>query len=114
MYIQESVLNLIISKCTIEYSGTHNPDPKHPLWERRACWRVFVPNYGFACKITTPVTSLNSTKKTLDKLFKAELRKRIEAIQETCTTDHSGMVVVFTIDLHSIRSILKCVEGSYV
>ncbi len=113
MYISNSLLELIISRCTIEYNGTHNSDRNNPLWGRAAYWRVYVPGIGFACKITTPVKSINPKQKTLDKLLRAELRKRIEAIQETCETNHYGEVQVFMRDPYSVRSLVESIDGAY-
>lgn len=117
MYISNSLIELIISRCTIEYSGTHAPYcPKlgnKGLWGRAAYWRVYMPRYGFACKITAPVKSLNPRKATLDKLLRAELRRRIEAIQETCETNHYGEVCVYMKDPYSMCVLVESIQGAY-
>lgn len=113
MYISDSLIELIISRCTIEYNGTHNSDRKNPLWGRAAYWRVYVPGYGFCCKITAPVKSINPKQKTLDKLLRAELRKRIEAIQETCETDHYGEVHIYMLDPYSVRRLVESIDKAY-
>lgn len=114
MYIQNDILDLMISKLTIEYSGTHNSDLKNPLWGRRAYWRIFMQDYGFVCKITAPVKSINPTQKTLNKLFRAELKKRLNAIDTIVQTDHYSQIHVIEIDPYSVRTLLKCVQGKYL
>lgn len=115
MYIDSALLDLIIASplITIEYSGTHNSDPKAPLWGRRAYWRVYIQGSGFAMKITAPVKSINPSKKTLAKLFKAELNKRFNEIHERFTTDHYGRMQVEYRDPNNIRQLLKVAEGYY-
>lgn len=115
MYIDNALLDLIIASplVTIEYSGTHNSDPKAPLWGRRAYWRVYIQGSGFAFKITAPVKSISPKKATLDKLFKAELKNRFEAIGEHFTTDHYGRMQVEYRDPYSVKQLLKVAEGYY-
>ncbi len=112
MYIENSLLDLIISKLTIEYSGCHNSDSKNPLWGRAAYWRIYVGD-TYIAKITTPVKSLEPTKKTLDKLFRAELKKRIEAIHERFTTDHYGNMQIEQRDPYSMKRLLGMFENKY-
>lgn len=118
MYISNSLIELILSRCTVEYSGTHAPHcPKlgnKGLWGRAAYWRVYVPGVGFTCKITAPVKSINPKQATLDKLLRAELRKRIEAIQETTELNHYGEVETFMRDPYSVRRLVESIHGAYV
>jgi len=114
MYISSQVLDLLISKLVIEYNGTHNSDPKSSLWGRRAYWRIYMHGHGFAGKITTPVKSINPKPATLQKLFRAELRKRFEAVQMQCCTDHYGQIYQQTADPYSVLPLLKAVEGKYL
>lgn len=117
MYISNSLIELIISRCTIEYNGTHAPwcskKGNKGLYGRAAYWRVYVPGYGFACKVTAPVKSLKPKQKTLDALLRKELRKRIEAIQETCEADHYGQVHTFMRDPYSVRSLIESIDCAY-
>lgn len=117
MYISNSLLELIINRCTVEYNGTHTPWSKEygnkGLYGRCAYWRVYAPGLGFICKITTPVKSINPKQKTLDKLFRIELRKRIEAIQETCEINHYGEVNISMRDPYSVRSLVNSIDGAY-
>lgn len=113
MRISNSLIDLILSRCTVEYNGTHNSDRNNPLWGRHAYWRVSVPGYGYCRKITAPVKSINPKQKTLDKLLRAELRKRIEAVQETCETNHYGEVCIYMTDPYGVRPLLNAIDGAY-
>lgn len=118
MTIPNSLIDLIISRCTIEYNGTHAPwsqeHGNNGLYGRHAYWRVFVPGIGFCCKITAPVKSINPKQKTLDKLLRAELRKRIEAIQEHVETDHYGQLYIAMRDPYSVRRLVESIDKAYV
>lgn len=113
MKIYDSLIDLILSRCKVEYNGTHNSDPKSPLWGRRAYWRVSIPGYGFCCKITAPVKSINPKQKTLDRLLRAELRRRIEEIQEICETNHYGEVSIYMRDPYGVRPLVNAISGAY-
>lgn len=114
MRIYDEILDAIIENIKIEYNGTHNSDKDSPLWGRCAYWRLYHLDGEYISKITTPVKSIRPAKATLDKLLKAELKKRIEAIVEHCETDHYGQVHIYMRDPYSIRSILKVVEGQFL
>lgn len=113
MRIANSLIDLILSRCTVEYNGTHNSDRQNPLWGRAAYWRIYVPGYGFSCKITAPVKTMHPRQSTLNKLLKAELRKRLEAIEETCETNHYGEVQVYMTDPYSVRPLINAIDGAY-
>jgi hypothetical protein len=113
MYVSDYLLNLVIKTITVEYSGTHCPDPKNPLYGRCAYYRLYTPGGGFACKLTFPVKSLNPKQATLDRLFKAELKRRFEAIHERLDTDHYGQMSVVWRDPSGVRVLLKHLEGKY-
>lgn len=113
MYIDNSLLNLLISQLTIEYNGCHAPHRETPLYGRAAYWRVYYKD-TYLNKITTPVKSLNPKPETLKKLFKKELQKRIEAIHERCTADHYGQIHLEQRDPYSIRPMLELIlVGKY-
>lgn len=113
MYISDYLLDLVIKCVRVEYNGTHNSDRENPLWGRRAYWRVYMPSYGFACKITAPVRSIKPKQATLDRLFREELKRRFEAIHECVETDHYGQVQVVWRDPYSVRKLLEVVEGKF-
>jgi hypothetical protein len=113
MYIENAILDLLISKLTIEYSGTHNSDTKNPLWGRCAYWRVFAQDQGFVCKITTPVKCINPRPETLKKLFRAELKKRFESIHERFTSNHYGEMHLEYRDPYGVKPLLKLLERKY-
>lgn len=112
MYIQDSLLDLLISQLTIEYNGTHNADSKNPLWGRHAYWRVYL-NGSFVAKITTRVHSINPRPETLKKLFKAELKKRIGAISETVEADHYTQVYILQRDPYGVRRLVEHLKGQF-
>lgn len=68
----------------------------------------------YISKVTAPVKVINPSKKTQLALLKAELKRRIGAIQEVCEADRYGQVQVYMIDPYSIRRILDVVEGRFV
>jgi hypothetical protein len=113
MYIENSALDLLIKTLRIEYSGTHNSDPKAPMWGRRAYWRLYLGD-TYIAKVTAPVKSLQPKQITLDKLLKAELRKRIEAITERLQFDHYGQMQIVALDPYSVRRLVESLEGKYI
>lgn len=113
MHIWETLLDCLISQIKIEYNGTHNSDPSAPLYGRRAYWRLYLSDGTYVCKMTTPVKSINPKQRTLDKLFKAELKRRIEAISEHVTTDDYGRVQIEYRDPYSVKRLLDAIVGKY-
>ncbi len=112
MYIYSSIIEQIIKRCTFEYSGVHSSNG----WPGRAYWRVYVPEYGFACKIVSgPLRSKNPKQATLDKALRAELKRRFDAVQVIVDTDHYGQVSSPRInDPTGVMQLLKAVEGKYL
>lgn len=115
MYIEQSLLDLLISKLRIEYNGCHSPNhgDGQTLYGRAAYWRVYDSDGTYLAKITTPVKTMEPKPKTLEKLFRAELQKRIEAIHERCTTDHYGHIQVERRDPYSMRRMLDLILNRY-
>lgn len=116
MLIWNSLVDLIVDspKLTVEYSGTHCPHPETPLYGRAAYWRLYIAGYGFMAKVTAPVKVLNPQPKTLDKLLRAEIKRRIEAIQDVVETDHYGQVYVIHRDPYGVERLLDLIKGEYV
>lgn len=114
MYIDNALLDILIKTLVIEYNGTYNSDPKNPLLGRAAYWRVYLEGYGFVCKITTPVKSIKPKQATLDKLLRAELKKRIEAIHERATTNHYGEIGIEYRDPYNVRRLVESLERKYI
>lgn len=114
MKIYDEVLDAILENIKIEYAGTHNSDVNSPLWGRAAYWRLYHLDGTYITKVTAPVKSIRPSSATLSKLLKAEVRKRIEAIQERCEADDYGQVHVYMNDPYIIRSILSVVEGEFL
>jgi hypothetical protein len=114
MYIDNHLLDILISTLKIEYNGTHNSDPESPLWGRRAYWRVYLADGSYSAKITAPVKSINPRPATLAKLFRAELKRRIESIHERCTTDHYGNIQIEYRDPCSVKRIVESITNKYV
>lgn len=114
MWIWNECVEMIIKHKSFraEYHGTHAPHNNTPLYGRRAYWRIYVGD-RFIAKVTTPVKSMNPKQATLDKLLKAEIKKRIEAISERVELDHYGMVVIIKTDPYSIRPLTELIEGQY-
>lgn len=112
MNIYNSCIDLIVQQCRIEYNGTHAPHNETPLYGRRAYWRVYIGD-SYVCKITAPVKSLNPKQATLDKLFKAELAKRIQAIGYSLDVDHYGCMRVISVDPYGVRALVDLLEGKY-
>ncbi len=114
MYIGNSILDLIMKEITIEYNGTHNSDPKAPLWGRRAYWRISHKNLRGCMKITTKVYSVNPRSETLKKLLRVEIKRRIEAIQECMTLDNYGQMYIQQSDPYSIRPLIEIFERKFL
>lgn len=112
MRISDYLLNVIISELRIEYNGTHNSDPKSPLWGRCAYWRIYLGD-TYINKITAPVKSINPKQATLNRLLKLELKKRINAIEESLECSHYGEIVKVFCDPYSIMPLIKAFEGRY-
>lgn len=114
MRIDNYLIDLIVANIRVEYCGTHNSDPNSPLLGRAAYFRLYHKDGTYISKVTTPVKVINPSIKTRDMLLKRELKRRIEAIQETCETDRYGQVHIYMIDPYSIRRVLDAIEGKYV
>ena len=113
MYIDSFVIDCIYSKIKIEYSGTHAPHNDTPLYGRRAYWRLYMPDGTYVAKVTAPVKTINPRQKTLEKLLKAELRKRLGEIGFRMDIDNYGCMRVVESDPYSVRRLLELVEGKY-
>jgi hypothetical protein len=113
MYISNRVLDLLIELIKVEYGGCHAPHNDTPLYGRSAYWRIYLPDGTFVAKITTPVQSLNPTKKTLQRLFKAELKQRINDIQIVMDTTYSGQMFISERDPSSVKPLMKFLENKY-
>lgn len=117
MFIQTSIVNAIIvsPKIRIEYSGTHNSDPKNPLYGRRAYWRLYLEGYGFVCKVTAPVRSINPKQSTLNKLLVTTLKERLSAIDYVVGLNPYGEISKpYKIDPYSCEKLLDAVTGEYI
>ena len=113
MRIWSSVVDLIIKQARVEYSGTHSPDPNCPLYGRCAYWRIYIGD-TYVCKVTARVKTLNPKQATLDKLLRAELQRRIEAIGFCMDVDHYGQMREIRVDPYGVRPLLDLVEGKYM
>jgi hypothetical protein len=115
MRIDGHLLDLLLSRVRVEYSGVHNSDPKNLLWGARAYFRLYAKDTdSYITKITVPVNTLKPSKKTLDRLLRAELKSRLGEIEEVCTTDGYGRVQIESRDPWSLRYILNLIDGKYV
>jgi hypothetical protein len=114
MRIWNEIVDCIIQSIKIEYNGTHCPHRETPLYGRSAYWRIYTQDGQFVSKITTPVKTLNPKPKTLEKLFRAELKKRLQAIERVVETDHYGMIVTYEVDPYHVRSLIELVERKYI
>ena len=112
MRIQKSLVDLILKQVRVEYNGTHNPDPKNPLWGRAAYWRLYIGD-SYVCKVTTPVKSIKPKQSTLDRLLKAELQHRLESITESLEADPYTQVVIVRYDPYGVRRLLDLVVGQF-
>lgn len=117
MRINSSLIDLIIGRCEVEYNGTHAPWDKEKgnkgLWGRAAYWRITPPG-GVSVKITAPVKSIKPSNKTLGTLLRKELKRRIEAIQETCEVNTYGEVHIYMTDPYGIRRLVESIDRAYV
>jgi len=114
MYIQNTIIEFILTQVEVEYSGTHNSDPKAPLYGRCAYWRIYLDG-SFVCKITTPVKSINPKPATLHKLLVEELSKQFRAIQDRIETNEWGQIWRQHSDPYSVEKLLSVVkERGYV
>jgi len=113
MFIDESLLKLIISLVDVTYAGCHCPNNAEPLYGKAAYWRIYDKDGMYLSKITSPVPEMEPSEYDLSILFEAELRRRFEAIHERCTTDNYGKIEVISCDPYRIKPVLRLIEGKY-
>lgn len=111
MYIQDSLVDLILKRVKIEYSGLHSSNG----WSARAYFRLYTQDDTFLAKVVTgPIKSKNPKQKTLDKALKTELKKRFQSIQIVVDTDHYGQVSKPRIvDPYSVMKLVDLIQSKY-
>lgn len=114
MRIGDKLVDEIIKGLKVEYNGCHAPHNSTPLYGRAAYWRIYLLDGTFIAKITTKVKVMRPNAKTLSKLFRAELKRRIEAIGPVCETDNYGQVVVYDQDPYCVGRVLDIIENKFI
>ena len=113
MYLSDSLLDLVLKRCSVEYRGLHSSGG----WPSRAYYMLSVEGKSLSsCKVVTqPIKAKQPKQATLDKALRAELRRRFDAVQVLVETDHYGQVQQpRIIDPHGVLPLLQTISGNYV